>query len=358
MSTYLKHMGGYTYKQIKGKSFDEIQKLFDKEINRVNTFVALGFKVQESKEKKEEGREETAKGEEEKESEEVDEVELKKLLVIKKDEDRAIGAIPLATKLLIEKTWQGNDMRKEFGISLEDGEGKNVSQGYRVTIWNVALIHLEVHLRIHSDLSHVDVTASILKRSEDDKAQPLSVLSFFQADPETQRQLPFPPSHTLWFSMITDLMIVETTLSIGNLMKSMITYLGHNRRHSSSKEECLPEYSKSSESSIGVKITIREQFGPSGELDGTPTLPDGRDTTKTMETYLGKGTTYEDHVVHRILTPQDDTTGASMPVSTAGTVKEDNKDKAAIRLQEQLDEKERQRIARVHEEANSFNIEE
>ncbi|GKA53948.1 ribonuclease H-like domain-containing protein [Tanacetum coccineum] len=30
MSTYLKHMGGYTYKQLKGKSFDEIQKLSDK----------------------------------------------------------------------------------------------------------------------------------------------------------------------------------------------------------------------------------------------------------------------------------------------------------------------------------------
>ncbi|GJW67057.1 hypothetical protein Tco_0121481 [Tanacetum coccineum] len=41
MSTYLKHMGGYTYKQLKGKSFDEIQKLFDKEMKRVNTFVAM-----------------------------------------------------------------------------------------------------------------------------------------------------------------------------------------------------------------------------------------------------------------------------------------------------------------------------
>ncbi|GJU54567.1 hypothetical protein Tco_1228281 [Tanacetum coccineum] len=124
MSTYLKHMGGYTYKQLKGKSFDEIQKLFDKEMKRVNTFVAMGSEVQESKEKNKEGREETTKGgrkkmhgkekerkeqqkesskkqkvEEEKESEEVDEVELKKLLVIKKDEDIAIDAIPLATKL-------------------------------------------------------------------------------------------------------------------------------------------------------------------------------------------------------------------------------------------------------------------
>ncbi|GJU28897.1 hypothetical protein Tco_1172486 [Tanacetum coccineum] len=61
MSTYLKHMGGYTYKQLKGKSFDEIQKLFDKEMKRVNTFVAMGSEVQESKEKKEEGREEIAK---------------------------------------------------------------------------------------------------------------------------------------------------------------------------------------------------------------------------------------------------------------------------------------------------------
>ncbi|GKB62895.1 hypothetical protein Tco_0919081, partial [Tanacetum coccineum] len=56
----------------------------------------------ESKEKKEEGREETTKVEEEKESQEVneiDEAELKKLLVIKRDEDIAIDAITLATKL-------------------------------------------------------------------------------------------------------------------------------------------------------------------------------------------------------------------------------------------------------------------
>ncbi|GKF27227.1 hypothetical protein Tco_0083121 [Tanacetum coccineum] len=62
MSTYLKHMGGYTYKQLKGKSFDEIQKLFDKEMKRVNSFVAMGSEVQESNEKKVEGSEEKAKG--------------------------------------------------------------------------------------------------------------------------------------------------------------------------------------------------------------------------------------------------------------------------------------------------------
>ncbi|GJV83835.1 hypothetical protein Tco_1523733 [Tanacetum coccineum] len=102
MSTYLKHMGRYIYKQLKGRSFDEIQKLFDKEIKRLNTFIAIGSKVEESKEKKEECREETAKVKEEKESEEVDEIDeagLKKLMMIKKDEDIATEVIPLATKL-------------------------------------------------------------------------------------------------------------------------------------------------------------------------------------------------------------------------------------------------------------------
>ncbi|GJS34844.1 hypothetical protein Tco_0533226 [Tanacetum coccineum] len=91
------------------------------------TLRTLPHHNKDGKEKKEEGREETAKGsrkkmlgrkragkeqqkesskkqkvEEEQESEEVDkenEVKLKKLLVIKKNEDIAIDAIPLATKL-------------------------------------------------------------------------------------------------------------------------------------------------------------------------------------------------------------------------------------------------------------------
>ncbi|GJZ09357.1 hypothetical protein Tco_0543640 [Tanacetum coccineum] len=162
MSTYLKHMGGYTYKQLKGKSFDEIQKLFDKEMKRVNTFVAMGSEVQESKEKKEEGREETAKGsrkkmlgrkragkeqqkeslkkqkvEEEKESEEVeedDEVELKKLLVIKKDEDIAIDAIPLATKLpvIIDYKLHKEGLLVHYELIRADGSSKRYSSMIRM----------------------------------------------------------------------------------------------------------------------------------------------------------------------------------------------------------------------------------
>ncbi|GJW00469.1 hypothetical protein Tco_1555720 [Tanacetum coccineum] len=108
---------------------NEIQKLFDKEINRVNTFVAMRSEAQESNEKKVEGSEEKAKNsrkkslgkkraikEKQQESpkrqklgddketndhEEVkvdDTAKLKKHLVIKKDDDIAIDVIPLATK--------------------------------------------------------------------------------------------------------------------------------------------------------------------------------------------------------------------------------------------------------------------
>ncbi|GKD58205.1 hypothetical protein Tco_1295714 [Tanacetum coccineum] len=41
MSTYLKNMAGYKLNQLKNKSFDDIQKLFDKAMKRVNTFVDM-----------------------------------------------------------------------------------------------------------------------------------------------------------------------------------------------------------------------------------------------------------------------------------------------------------------------------
>ncbi|GJS41751.1 hypothetical protein Tco_0566794 [Tanacetum coccineum] len=75
MSTYLKHMGGYKHKQLKGKSYDEIQKLFDKEMKR-----------------------DDKETDEHEEVEADDTAELKKHLVIKKGGYIAIDVIPLATK--------------------------------------------------------------------------------------------------------------------------------------------------------------------------------------------------------------------------------------------------------------------
>ncbi|GJU64482.1 hypothetical protein Tco_1246317 [Tanacetum coccineum] len=59
MSTYLKNMGGYKYNQLKSKSYDEIQKLFDNEMKRVNTFIPMDSEVMKSKEVTEESSKRT-----------------------------------------------------------------------------------------------------------------------------------------------------------------------------------------------------------------------------------------------------------------------------------------------------------
>ncbi|GJY08863.1 hypothetical protein Tco_0377048 [Tanacetum coccineum] len=135
MSTYLKHMGGYTYKQLKGKSFDEIQKLFDKEMKRVK-YLCSKRRSWEGKEAGKEQPKESSKKqkvEEEKESEEVDEVELK-LLVIKKDEDIAIDAIPLATKLpvIIDYKLHKEGMLVHYQLIRADGSSKRYSSMIRM----------------------------------------------------------------------------------------------------------------------------------------------------------------------------------------------------------------------------------
>ncbi|GJT48695.1 hypothetical protein Tco_0974852 [Tanacetum coccineum] len=147
MSTYLKNMGRYKHNQLKSKSYVEIQKLFDNEMRKVNTFIPMDSKEVKSKKeteesskgaedelksvksKKAESSGEKAKGsrkkmlgkkragkeqqqesskrqrmkdvketDEHEEVEEVDEAEPKKHLAIVKDDDIAIDAIPLATK--------------------------------------------------------------------------------------------------------------------------------------------------------------------------------------------------------------------------------------------------------------------
>ncbi|GKA80748.1 hypothetical protein Tco_0787440 [Tanacetum coccineum] len=45
MSTYLKNMARFKHSQLKSKSYDKIQKLFDREMKRVNTFVDMNSEV-------------------------------------------------------------------------------------------------------------------------------------------------------------------------------------------------------------------------------------------------------------------------------------------------------------------------
>ncbi|GJZ61617.1 hypothetical protein Tco_0617754 [Tanacetum coccineum] len=79
MSTYLKNMARYKHNQLKSKSYDEIQEMFDKEMKRVNTFVDMNTELVEGSKTKAEGSSKRSV----------------------KDDEVAIDAIPLATKPLV-----------------------------------------------------------------------------------------------------------------------------------------------------------------------------------------------------------------------------------------------------------------
>ncbi|GJR88918.1 hypothetical protein Tco_0212929 [Tanacetum coccineum] len=113
MSIYLKNMAGYKHNQLKTKSFEDFQMLFDKEMKRVNTFVDIDTELvkgsetrieRSSKRAKEELKSENLKKQklDENVEAEVDddqeEEEMKKHMEIVPDDEVAIDAIPLATK--------------------------------------------------------------------------------------------------------------------------------------------------------------------------------------------------------------------------------------------------------------------
>ncbi|GJY37391.1 hypothetical protein Tco_0422769 [Tanacetum coccineum] len=107
-------MAGYKHNQLKSKSYDKIQKLFDKEMKRVNNFVDMNLEVVKGSETRTEeslkiSGDELAsdKSKKQKIDEHVgaekdndpEEEEMKKHMEVVQDEEEiAIDAIPLATK--------------------------------------------------------------------------------------------------------------------------------------------------------------------------------------------------------------------------------------------------------------------
>ncbi|GJV93564.1 hypothetical protein Tco_1541377 [Tanacetum coccineum] len=113
MSTYLKNISGYKHNQLKSKSYDEIQEMFDKEMKRVNNFVDMNTELVKSSETRTEGSSKRAEDELESDNskkqkidehvkaekdDDQEEVEMKKHIEIVKDDAVAIDVIPLATK--------------------------------------------------------------------------------------------------------------------------------------------------------------------------------------------------------------------------------------------------------------------
>ncbi|GJU20125.1 hypothetical protein Tco_1153467 [Tanacetum coccineum] len=194
MSTYLKNIGGYKYNQLKGKSYNEIQKLFDNEMKRVNTFIPMDSEVVKSKEgtkesskrtkdelesdksKKAESSEKKAEGsrkksigkkragkeqkqesskrqrmeddkeiDEHEEAEEDDEAEMKKHMeVVQDDEEIAIDAIPLATKppIIVEYKIVKEGQKGFYHLIRADGSSNRYSSMIRM-LQNISREDLE-----------------------------------------------------------------------------------------------------------------------------------------------------------------------------------------------------------------------
>ncbi|GJW00354.1 hypothetical protein Tco_1555605 [Tanacetum coccineum] len=118
MSVYLKHMGGYKHNQLKGRNYNEIQKLSAKR---------AGDKLESDEFKKE-------KTDENEEVEEDNEAELKMHMVIVKDDDIAIDVIPLATKppAIIEYKLIKEGIMGHYQLIRADGSSKRYSSMIRM----------------------------------------------------------------------------------------------------------------------------------------------------------------------------------------------------------------------------------
>ncbi|GJS14369.1 hypothetical protein Tco_0408841 [Tanacetum coccineum] len=165
MSTYLKNMAGYKHNQLKSKSYDEIQEMFDKEMRKVNTFVDMNTELVKGSKTKAEGSSKRAGEELESdnskkqridEHDDQEEAEMKKHMEIVQDDEVAIDVIPLATKPPVIVEWKiikegkmgyfqliradgslkKGDLKVMFEPDVESEVWRNL-QGYNVTVWKL-----------------------------------------------------------------------------------------------------------------------------------------------------------------------------------------------------------------------------
>ncbi|GKA37432.1 hypothetical protein Tco_0723997 [Tanacetum coccineum] len=127
MCTYLKNMEGKKPKDLKNKSFDSIQKMFDRAFKRVNTFVDFRTDLVEGSSKRagEELEHENVK--KQKVDDDKETTELKSLMEVMPDEEEvALDAIPLAVKSPSIVDWKIHKEGKKsyYQIIRADGSSK------------------------------------------------------------------------------------------------------------------------------------------------------------------------------------------------------------------------------------------
>ncbi|GJT49853.1 hypothetical protein Tco_0976010 [Tanacetum coccineum] len=105
MCSYLKHMAGYKHTQLKNKSFEEIQMLFDKSMKWIDSFVPMDSKLEDD----------------------VEKAELKACLEIVPKDDEVVNVESLATKYLIVD-WKTHILAEDkmyYHIIRADGSDKH-----------------------------------------------------------------------------------------------------------------------------------------------------------------------------------------------------------------------------------------
>ncbi|GJS10973.1 hypothetical protein Tco_0367769 [Tanacetum coccineum] len=115
MCTYLKNQAGYNHKQLKGRSYDEIQFFFDKAYKQANSFISMDSEMDEDSRKEAESSQKQIESSKKRPKAEHDEESVKKqkleddaekeklraCLDIVPGDDVAINVESLATKYLI-----------------------------------------------------------------------------------------------------------------------------------------------------------------------------------------------------------------------------------------------------------------
>ncbi|GJZ11236.1 putative ribonuclease H-like domain-containing protein [Tanacetum coccineum] len=163
MSTYLKNMAGYKHSLLKRKSYDEVQKLFDKEMKRVNTFVDMNSEAvkgsetrteESSKRSGDETESDMSKKQKinehvEVEKDDQEEAEMKRHIEIVKDDEVVIDAIPLATKPLvtIEYKIDKDGRMGYFKLIRADGSSKRPEEDYERVLWGDLKVMFEPDIK-------------------------------------------------------------------------------------------------------------------------------------------------------------------------------------------------------------------
>ncbi|GJY65255.1 hypothetical protein Tco_0467493 [Tanacetum coccineum] len=163
MCTYLKNMGGYTHNQLKGRSYEEIQKLFDKAYKQVSLFVPMDSEVVKSSVTRTERSSKRA-GDEleydklkkqkidehvEAEKDDQEEAEMKRHIEIVKDDEVAIDGIPRATKppVIVEYKIDKYGRMGYFKLIRADRSLKRPEDDYERVLWGDLKVMFEPDIK-------------------------------------------------------------------------------------------------------------------------------------------------------------------------------------------------------------------